>query len=100
MNSFVTGSLGGFVRLSTFIAVLWSHGEHKAAKIKDSICTVIIITQPMLCSNISATKHVITHVTIKSLEGISANNYAVKKSVKILTIEGGANMKLLRPFSL
>lgn len=54
----------------------------------------------MLCSNISATKHVITHVTIKSLEGISANNYAVKKSVKILTIEGGANMKLLRPFSL
>lgn len=53
----------------------------------------------MLCSNISATKHVITHVTIKSLEGISANNYAVKKSVKIL-IEGGANMKLLRPFSL
>lgn len=41
-----------------------------AVEMKDTICTVILITQPMLCSNISATKGVITHVTIKSLAGI------------------------------
>lgn len=58
-------------------------------KMKVTICTVILRTQPMLCSNISATKRVITHVTIKSLAGIPANNYAVMKSVKILTVEGG-----------
>ena len=52
----------------------------------------------MLCSNISATKRVIMHVTIKSLAGIPANNYAVMKSVKILTVEGRAYIKLLRPF--
>lgn len=67
---------------------------------KETICTVILITQPMLCSNISATKRVITHVTIKSLAGILVNNYAVMKSVKILTVEEGAYIKLLRPFSL
>ena len=42
----------------------------------------------MLCSNISTTKRVITHVTIKSLAGFLANNYAVMKSVKILIVEG------------
>lgn len=74
--------------------------ERKAAKMKATICTVVLITQPMLCSNISATKRVITHVTIKSLAGIPANNYAVMNSVKILTVERGAYIKLQRPFSL
>lgn len=74
--------------------------QHEAVKMKETICTVILITQALLCSNISATKRVITHVTIKSLAGIPANNYAVMKSVKILTVEGGAYIKLLRHFSL
>jgi len=75
------------------------HRHHKAAKMKDTVSTVILIIQPMLCSNISSTKRVITHVTIKPLAGILTNNYAVMKSVKILTAEGGAYIRLLRPFS-
>lgn len=54
---------------------------------KDTICPLIVIMQPVLCTNISSTKRVITHVTIKPLAGIPANNYAVMKSVKILTAE-------------
>lgn len=52
----------------------------------------------MLCSNISATKRVITHVTIKSLAGIPVNNYAVMKSVKILTVEGGCLHQIAEAF--
>lgn len=65
---------------------------------KDTICPLIVIMQPVLCTNISSTKRVITHVTIKPLAGIPANNYAVMKSVKILTAEWGAYIELLRPF--
>lgn len=72
--------------------------RHKAANMKDTICTLIVIMQPVLCTNISSTKRVITHVTIKPLAGIPANNYAVMKSVKILTAEWGAYIKLLRSF--
>lgn len=65
---------------------------------KDTICPLIVIMQPELCTNISSTKRVITHVTIKPLAGIPANNYAVMKSVKILTAEWGAYIELLRSF--
>lgn len=65
---------------------------------KDTICPLIVIMQPVLCTNISSTKRVITHVTIKPLAGIPANNYAVMKSVKILTAEWGAYIELLMPF--
>lgn len=65
---------------------------------KDTICPLIVIMQPVLCTNISSTKRVITHVTIKPLAGIPANNYAVMKSVKILTAEWGTYIELLRPF--
>lgn len=65
---------------------------------KDTICPLIVIMQPVLCTNISSTKRVITHVTIKPLAGIPANNYAVMKSVKILTAEWGAYIELLRHF--
>lgn len=73
---------------------------HKPVKMQDTFCAVMVIIKPKLRSSVSSTKHVITHVTIKPLAGILANNYAVTKSVKILTTQRGAYIKLLSSFSL
>lgn len=73
---------------------------HKPVKMHSTICAVTVIIKLKLGSSVSSTKRVITHVTIKPLAGILANNYAVMKSVKILTAERGAYIKLLSSFSL
>lgn len=64
----------------------------EAQRAQDKIIQLLRkVSQLKLSANIYGPKHIIMHVTIKSLASTLPNNYVVKIFVKILTEEGSAH---------